>query len=307
MTTTNHTSPSGEDAANGAVGEREAFEALMRMRGEDYLYRRDEPGCERRGDYCRQSVQDQWEVWQARAALTAEKVAAEPVATCADGCQYSKDVGMWPEHSCAAKCIYSEASTKPIYQVENIDGDWSDVDWLTYESTGEGARRIVYAAPQASEGKGEHVAYQWKNKVFGNWVFANDIHHAEMMRQHGHETRALVVAAPQAECAPSWHGSHAATPVTTVSVTTQAECAPRDAWQPIESAPKFGEPIDVWGRYGRKSECVFGKPTYAGGLHWIYEAGYDSNGPVFEIVVDPTHWMPPPASPSAANDKEKQS
>jgi hypothetical protein len=65
-------------AANGAIGEREAFEALMRMRGEDYLYRRDEPGCERRGDYCRQSVQDQWEVWQARAALAAEKVAAEP-------------------------------------------------------------------------------------------------------------------------------------------------------------------------------------------------------------------------------------
>lgn len=59
-----------------------------------------------------------------------------------------------------------------------------------------------FTAPQASEGKGEHVAYQWKNKVFGNWVFANDIHHAEMMRQHGHETRALVVAAPQAECAP---------------------------------------------------------------------------------------------------------
>jgi Lar family restriction alleviation protein len=63
----------GEDAANGAIGEREAFEALMRMRGEDYLYRRDEPGCERRGDYCRQSVQDQWEVWQARANLGAAK------------------------------------------------------------------------------------------------------------------------------------------------------------------------------------------------------------------------------------------
>jgi hypothetical protein len=53
--------------------EREAFEALMRTRGEDYLYRRDVPGCDRHGDYCLQSVQDQWEVWQARAALTAEK------------------------------------------------------------------------------------------------------------------------------------------------------------------------------------------------------------------------------------------
>jgi len=29
MNTTNHTSPSGEDAANGAIGEREAFENCL--------------------------------------------------------------------------------------------------------------------------------------------------------------------------------------------------------------------------------------------------------------------------------------
>jgi hypothetical protein len=97
------------------------------------------------------------------------------------------------------------------------------------------------------------------------------------------------------------------TPLYTAPTAALENGGGRDAWQPIDTAPKFGEPIDVWGRYGRKSECVFGKPTYAGGLHWIYEAGYDSNGPVFEIVVDPTHWMPPPAAPAAANDKEKQS
>lgn len=51
--------------------EREQFESVMRGRGEDYLYRRDVPGCERIGEYCRQGVQDQWEIWQAsrRAAL----------------------------------------------------------------------------------------------------------------------------------------------------------------------------------------------------------------------------------------------
>ena len=25
---------------------------------------------------------------------------------CDNGCQYSKDVGMWPEHSCGSKCMY---------------------------------------------------------------------------------------------------------------------------------------------------------------------------------------------------------
>lgn len=49
----------------------------------------------------------------ARAALSAEAAAGEPVATCADGCQYSKDVGMWPEHSCAGKCMYESAPVAP--------------------------------------------------------------------------------------------------------------------------------------------------------------------------------------------------
>lgn len=29
-----------------------------------------------------------------------------PVDLCADGCQYAKDVGMWPEHSCGGECQY---------------------------------------------------------------------------------------------------------------------------------------------------------------------------------------------------------
>lgn len=60
------------NSPSSAQSEREAFEALMRSRGEDYLYRRDVPGCEKFGEYCRQNVQDQWEVWQARAAASAQ-------------------------------------------------------------------------------------------------------------------------------------------------------------------------------------------------------------------------------------------
>jgi hypothetical protein len=76
MNTTNHTSPSGEDPANGAIGEREAFEAwyLHDMPHETYLLKRSH----RHPDmYDDDSVEDAWTAWQARAALTAEKVAAQ--------------------------------------------------------------------------------------------------------------------------------------------------------------------------------------------------------------------------------------
>jgi hypothetical protein len=63
----------GEDAANGAMGEREAFEAWAKSKGLKFT-------CHSAHDYYSpHEVQCYYEVWQARAALTAEKVAAEPV------------------------------------------------------------------------------------------------------------------------------------------------------------------------------------------------------------------------------------
>jgi hypothetical protein len=65
----------GEDAANGAMGEREAFER--------YYFGRTYAGtwnAVRDGEYVIERVSDAWRAWQARAALPAEKVAAEPVA-----------------------------------------------------------------------------------------------------------------------------------------------------------------------------------------------------------------------------------
>jgi hypothetical protein len=47
----------------------------MRSRGETYLYRRDMPGSERIGQYCRESIQDQWECWQAAEAAALERAA----------------------------------------------------------------------------------------------------------------------------------------------------------------------------------------------------------------------------------------
>ena len=77
MNTTNHTSPSDEDAANGAIGEREAFDAddahavwheWLQMRGTDIDFKSQRAAIE----LVRYAMN--------RAALTAEKVAAEPVA-----------------------------------------------------------------------------------------------------------------------------------------------------------------------------------------------------------------------------------
>jgi hypothetical protein len=61
-------------AANGAIGEREAFEAWVRSKDAAApMYRRDVKGSERIGQYCMHWIQDQWESWQARAALTPPK------------------------------------------------------------------------------------------------------------------------------------------------------------------------------------------------------------------------------------------
>jgi hypothetical protein len=36
---------------------------------------------------------------------------------CRTGCQYSKDVGAWPEHSCAGVCVYAEAEAGATYRL----------------------------------------------------------------------------------------------------------------------------------------------------------------------------------------------
>lgn len=65
----NRANPIGEDAANGAIGEREAFENCLNAGTFDV---------DRVSDFHDFEIEAAWRGWQARAALTAEKVAAEP-------------------------------------------------------------------------------------------------------------------------------------------------------------------------------------------------------------------------------------
>jgi hypothetical protein len=69
-----------EYAANGAIGGREAFERelVKRIPGAQ-LQLRDADDEFRPGEYEHATHEFAWRMWQARAALTAEKVAAEPI------------------------------------------------------------------------------------------------------------------------------------------------------------------------------------------------------------------------------------
>lgn len=71
----------------------------------------------------------------------------------------------------------------------------------------------------------------------------------------------------------------------------------KQQWLPIESAPKYGDEIDIWARSQRYTDCAYGKPTYGSTLGWLYESWRDSEGPVYELVPVPTHWMYPPEAP----------
>jgi hypothetical protein len=128
MNTTNHTSPSGEDAANGAIGEREAWEQLRGLLAVAMCSFATKVG--RKDLDAAVSVLDAITepgspmAWL-RAALTAEKVAAEP-----------------------------------IYQAMATDDDpnnsavWMDVEVRAFESMKKRTdvrTRIVYATPQPAQ------------------------------------------------------------------------------------------------------------------------------------------------------------
>lgn len=48
----------------------------------------------------------------------------------------------------------------------------------------------------------------------------------------------------------------------------------------------------------RIPNCSWGQTTYGRQVGSVYQSDYDSNGPVIELVRDPTHWKPLPAPPS---------
>lgn len=66
-------------------------------------------------------------------------------------------------------------------------------------------------------------------------------------------------------------------------------------WQPIITIGKVDlltNQVDVWSKkHGRIVDVAYGKETYGNKAGIVYQADYDCNGPVFEIVNDATHWM----------------
>lgn len=66
-------------------------------------------------------------------------------------------------------------------------------------------------------------------------------------------------------------------------------------WQPIitiDNVDLFTNQVDVWSKkHGRIVDVTYGKETYGNRVGIVYQADYDCNGPVFEIVDDATHWM----------------
>lgn len=64
-----------------------------------------------------------------------------------------------------------------------------------------------------------------------------------------------------------------------------------EQWQPIETAPKFSDEIDIWASGMRFTGCTYGRPTYGKGLGWLYESHQDIDSTVYGIVKNPTHWM----------------
>jgi hypothetical protein len=71
-------------------------------------------------------------------------------------------------------------------------------------------------------------------------------------------------------------------------------------WQPIETAPKDGTPVDLWCVHFDKDTLPCRKPdmVFVEGAGWRYSIGRVLMDRL-ENVRTPTHWMPSPAAPSS--------
>ena len=68
-------------------------------------------------------------------------------------------------------------------------------------------------------------------------------------------------------------------------------------WQPIETAPKDGTEVLLWGRYWSDSQGLFSRPhvgSYVENLE-RWQVGVSHHD--YRFRVRPTHWMPLPPPP----------
>lgn len=84
-------------------------------------------------------------------------------------------------------------------------------------------------------------------------------------------------------------------------------CPPRattGGWQPIETAPKDGEPFII-GSYNAKGQWCsdIWSPVYLAQEFQRIESGFYDNSP--HLMWQPTHWTPLPEPPITTNKRGK--
>jgi hypothetical protein len=125
--------------------DREEFEALMRERGEDYLYRRDSKFSLHIGEYCRQNVQDQWEIWQAARATAEQSVPYGELETMMrleiSNAQLSRQVQMLKRTASGPELLERLAASQKLEDVSN--GQWAEIHKDLAEKTLAQVREIL--------------------------------------------------------------------------------------------------------------------------------------------------------------------
>lgn len=198
---------------------------------------------------------------------------------------------------------------EPIYQVRGITGlSWVDVHKDFYDKAEPDIRRVTYAHPippveQSNAGKEHHAALQRIGTALG-LPAGGDLHTACVPAIAAKDARIAELSASTPPKEPS-RDRAATEPAATEPSTTirnsrthvDTTSAELEMWRPIETAPKDFTEIDIWNGE-RIPNCSWGQTTYGRQVGFVYQSDYDSNGPVIELVRDPTHWMPLPAPPS---------
>lgn len=79
----------------------------------------------------------------------------------------------------------------------------------------------------------------------------------------------------------------------------RSESRERVDWQPIETAPKDGSPVDLWRNGERLIDFSWRSGPVSG---WTKEHGYPRVTTI--LTAQPSHWMPALAPPQADRDGE---
>lgn len=77
-------------------------------------------------------------------------------------------------------------------------------------------------------------------------------------------------------------------------------------WQPIETAPRDGTPVLLWGVVAGEISGQTDKMEFAGEGEWVEDSQYNadedwwllSGGDYYSSWCKPTHWMPSPEPPN---------